>query len=61
MIGITILITVMSISTISMYIYFLVDMIQSIRQDRFDKTINIVVFSLVTFLLVASVLAILGI
>ncbi|UXE02420.1 hypothetical protein Biyabedamokiny1_00067 [Staphylococcus phage Biyabeda-mokiny_1] len=61
MIGITILITIMSISTISMYIYFLVDMIQSIRQDRFDKTINIAVFSLLTFLLVASVLAILGI
>ncbi|AFN38648.1 TreB [Staphylococcus phage MSA6] len=61
MIGITILITIMSISTISMYIYFLVDLIQSIRYNSFDKVINIITFVLMTVIIASGILAILGI
>ncbi|AHL83358.1 TreB [Staphylococcus phage A5W] len=61
MIGITILITIMSISTISMYIYFLVDLIQSIRYNSFDKVINVITFVLMTVIIASGILAILGI
>ncbi|WBF81464.1 TreB [Staphylococcus virus vB_SurM-PSU2] len=56
MIGATILITIIVIMTIAMYTQVLVDMIQSIRYDRFDKVLNIVTFILMTVVLVSGIL-----
>lgn len=61
MIGATILITIIVIMTIAMYTQVLVDMIQSIRYDRFDKVLNIVTFILMTVVLVSGILTLLGI
>lgn len=56
MIGFTILITIVVIMIIAMYTQVLVDMIQSIRYDTFDKVINIVTFTLMTVVLVSGIL-----
>lgn len=56
MIGFTILITIIVIMTIAMYTQVLVDMIQSIRYDRFDKVLSIVTFILMTVVLVSGIL-----
>ncbi|BDA82413.1 TreB protein [Staphylococcus phage vB_SsapH-Golestan-105-M] len=61
MIGATILITIIVIMTIAMYTQVLVDMIQSIRYDRFDKVLNIVTFILMTVVLVSGILIMFGI
>ncbi|AJA42155.1 hypothetical protein [Staphylococcus aureus] len=61
MIGITILITVMVILTVAMYIHVLVDLIQSIRYNSFDKVINVIAFVLMTVIIASGILAILGI
>ncbi|ARM69486.1 TreB [Staphylococcus phage vB_Sau_S24] len=61
MIGFTILITIIVIMTIAMYTQVLVDMIQSIRYDRFDKVLNIVTFILMTVVLVSGILIMFGI
>lgn len=61
MIGFTILITIIVIMTVAMYTQVLVDMIQSIRYDTFDKVINIVTFILMTVVLVSGILIMFGI
>ncbi|ARM69274.1 TreB [Staphylococcus phage vB_Sau_Clo6] len=61
MIGLTILVTIIVIMTVAMYTQVLVDMIQSIRYDTFDKVINIVTFIIMTVVLVSGILVILGI
>lgn len=47
--------------TVAMYASVLVDMIQSIRYDRFVKVINIVTFTLMTVVLVSGILILVGI
>lgn len=61
MIGATVLITIMVIFIIAMYTYVLVDMIKSIRYNRFDKVINIVEFVLMTVIVASGILVMFGI
>lgn len=61
MIGLTILVTIIVTMIIAMYTHVLVDMIQSIRHDSFDKVINIVTFILMTIVIVSGILIMFGI
>lgn len=61
MIGLTILVTIIVIMTIAMYTHVLVNLIQSIRYDTFDKVLNIVTFILMTVVLVSGILIMFGI
>lgn len=61
MIGLTILVTIIVIMIIAMYTHVLVDMIQSIRYDRFNKVLSIVTFILMTVVLVSGILIMFGI
>lgn len=61
MIGVVVLLTIAVILALYMYTFVLVEMIQSIRYDRFDKGINIVAFVLMTIIILSGILALLGI
>lgn len=61
MIGLVMLLTIAGILILFMYIFVLVEMIQSIRYDRFDKGINIVAFVFMTIIILSGILALLGI
>ncbi|UXE02869.1 hypothetical protein Koombakaat1_00079 [Staphylococcus phage Koomba-kaat_1] len=61
MIGLTILLTIVAVMVLFMYTFMLVEMVQSIKYDRFDKWTNIVSFTVMTVGLVSSILALFGI
>ena len=61
MIGLIILLTIAVILVLYMYTFILVEMIQSIRYNRFDKGINIVSFVVMTIIILSGILTLLGI
>ncbi|AFO70629.1 TreB [Staphylococcus phage Stau2] len=61
MIGLTMLLTIVAVMVLFMYTFILVEMVQSIKYDRFDKWTNIVSFTVMTVVLVSSILALFGI
>lgn len=61
MIGETILIIIATILSLSIYIFVLIETVQSIRYDRFDKRINIIEFSLMTIVILAVILVLVGV
>lgn len=61
MIGLVMLLTIGGILVLFTYTFMLVQMIQSIRYDRFDKGLNIVAFVFMTIVLLSGILALLGI
>ena len=61
MIGLVMLLTIGGILVLFTYTFMLVQMIQSIRYDRFDKGINIVSFVVMTIIILSGILTLLGI
>lgn len=61
MIGVTMLTIIVATLCLSMYIFALIEMVQSIRHDSFDKGINIIAFVIMTIAILLGILALLGI
>ena len=57
MIGVTMLTIIVATLCLSMYIFALIEMVQSIRHDSFDKGINIIAFVIMTIAILLGILA----